>query len=310
MNRPAPLASIVIPAYNERFFPEALASALAQTYAPLEIVVCDDSPGEAIRAACEAARDARVRYVRNPQRLGFAANFTRCFEEARGEYLKFLNDDDRLHPQCVEGLAGALRANSAVTLAFSRRVVIDDAGHRQPDIPATIPLSHIPAFFPGRDLGNLVLANSVNFIGEPSTGLFRKAQLAVEPGSVFRWGAREYHCLADVSLWLRLLANGLAFYTPAPWSDFRIHAGQEQEREEVALGCVLERYWIAQQARAAGYLADSRLWIATLQAARARAAATDFAVASPAVGARVRELRQALDAELARAGAGPEARPL
>ena len=43
-----PLVSILIPAYNERHFGEAFASACTQQGVDLEIVVCDDSPGEAI----------------------------------------------------------------------------------------------------------------------------------------------------------------------------------------------------------------------------------------------------------------------
>ena len=96
-----PLVSILIPAYNERFFAEALASARAQAYPALEIVVLDDSPGEAIERAVRQASDGRVRYARNRERRGFHGNFTACFQQARGEYVKFLNDDDRLLPQCV-----------------------------------------------------------------------------------------------------------------------------------------------------------------------------------------------------------------
>jgi glycosyltransferase involved in cell wall biosynthesis len=292
----APLVSILIPAYNERFFAEALASALGQAYPAIEVVVCDDSGGQSIRGIVDRAADTRVRYVRNPHRLGFGGNFTRCFQEARGEYVKFLNDDDRLHPQCVEGLAEPLQTNAAVTLAFSRRSVIDATGARRPDIPATVALSHIPALFSGRDLGNLVLANSINFIGEPTSVLFRKRDLQLEADSVFRWGEREYHCLADVSLWLRLLARGLAFYTPAPWSDFRIHEGQEQQR--AMLTCVIERYWIACKAREAGYLADPRLWTAALRAARERAVATDSGAASEGAARQLRELVAAIDSDL------------
>jgi glycosyltransferase involved in cell wall biosynthesis len=81
-----PLVSILIPAYNERFFGEAFASARAQEGVALEIVVCDDSPGDSIGATVAAANDARVRYVRNPQRLGFGANFTQCFTLARASW--------------------------------------------------------------------------------------------------------------------------------------------------------------------------------------------------------------------------------
>ncbi len=247
-----PLVSILIPAYNERFFGEAFASACAQDGVELEIVVCDDSPGDSIGRTVAAANDARVRYVRNPANLGFAANFTQCFTLARGELVKFLNDDDRLRPGCVAALSYVLRGNAAVRLVTSRRQPIDRNGARLPDTPATLPIATVPALMLGRDLGDFALAHSVNLIGEPTTTMFRRADVKLEDGLLFRWGGKDYHCLADLSLWLRLLAEGLAYYVAAPMSEFRIHPGQEQHR--VRLACLVERLWIYRQARAAGFL--------------------------------------------------------
>lgn len=266
----APLVSILIPAYNERHFGAALASALAQDGVALEIVVCDDSPGDAIEAAARAPGDARVRYVRNAQRLGFGANFSRCLELARGKLVKFLNDDDRLRPGCVAALASALEANLAVKLATSRRHPIDAEGRRMPDVAATTPLAQVSALMPGRELGDFVLVHSLNLIGEPTTAMFRRADVAPEDGLLFRWGGRDYHCLADLSLWLRLLARGLAYYAAQPLSEFRIHAGQEQQGGALRVGCLEERLWIVRQARVAGFLAAPELHRAALDAVRVR----------------------------------------
>ena len=94
-----PLVSLLIPAYHERFFGEAFASALAQTYPNLEIVVCDDSRGSVIEGIAPTARTRfPVRYERNPERLGAGPNLSRCYALARGAYVKFLNDDDLLEP--------------------------------------------------------------------------------------------------------------------------------------------------------------------------------------------------------------------
>jgi len=253
------LASVLIPAYNERHFGAAFASALQQTYAPLEIVVCDDSPGTAIEETVRRAADARVRYERNPARLGFGANFSRCFELARGDYVKFLNDDDVLRPACVEALAGALAANPATRLATSRRLVIDAADVVQPDVQATSPLCPVSALLAGRELGDFVLSYMVNFIGEPTTALFRRTDVTLEDGRIFRWGGRDYHCLADLGLWLRLLAQGLAYYHAQPLSAMRRHAGQEQDKPEVRVLCLVERLWIVGAARSAGFLATPGL---------------------------------------------------
>jgi hypothetical protein len=305
-----PLVSILIPAYNERFFPEALASARAQAYPALEILVLDDSPGEAIGRAVREASDARVRYARNRERRGFHGNFTACFEQARGEYVKFLNDDDRLLPQCVPVLAGILRINPGVTLATSRRFVIDEAGMRQADRAATVPLSYVSAFVPGSELANFVLMNMLNLIGEPTTAMFRRADLETERGGIFRWDGHDYHCLADLSVWLRLLARGTAFYCAEGLSEYRVHGGQEQASFAGSVSCVLERRLIARRARAAGFLAGPGQYAAALNAARFFALSTDFARAPPDVAHRIREEVRAIDEEIVRAGGEPRASPL
>jgi len=297
MNATLPLVSVCIPAYNGRFFGEALESALAQTWPALEVVVCDDSPGSDIEGMARSRADARVRYVRNPRRLGFHGNFSRCLEVAGGEYIKYLNDDDRLRPRCVETLATILRTNPGVRLAASRRIVIDAQGRPGQDILPTTPISHVSALMFGRDLGDFLLANGVNFLGEPSTGLFRRADLAVEDGVVFRWGGHDYHCLADMALWLRLLAQGLAYYDAGVLSEFRVHEGQEQQGMDYE--CVLERLWIARQARAAGFLGTTALWRAALSAVAGRAKAMrDEPAYEAATRARAGEVFEEALAEL------------
>ncbi|HZZ94004.1 MAG TPA: glycosyltransferase family 2 protein [Usitatibacter sp.] len=297
MNAPLPLVSVVIPAYNERFFGEAFASALAQSWPALEVVVCDDSPGGDIESIVRAAADPRARHVRNPQRLGFARNFSRCLELAQGEYVKFLNDDDRLRPRCVETLVNVMRANPGVRLAASRRIVIDAQGRPAPDILATTPVSHVSALMLGRELGDFMLVNGTNFLGEPSTALFRRADLAIEDGLVFRWGGRDYHCLADMSLWLRLLAKGLAYYEAGVLSEFRMHPGQEQQGMDFE--CAAERLWIARQARTAGFLVTPMLWRTALAAVIARAEALrDATVYAPEMRERALALIDEARAEL------------
>jgi glycosyltransferase involved in cell wall biosynthesis len=251
-----PLVSLLIPAYHEQFFDEALASARCQSYAPLEIVVCDDSPGTRIGVISSSTGDARVRYVRNPVRLGFGGNFTECLHQARGELIKYLNDDDRLKPGCVAVLAGAFHDFAGVTLAASRRSVIDGSGAAVADRQATQPISLATCRIEGRELGNLVLVNSLNLIGEPSAAMFRRSDLVLEDDQLFRWGGRDYHCLADVGLWLRLLAKGAAYYNATALCEYRVHAGQEQRGAAMDVACISERLHIARQARRSGFLPE------------------------------------------------------
>lgn len=259
MSQSTPRASILIPAYNPAFFEQAFRSALAQTCPGIEIVVSDDSPGPDIGVIVKSHSDARVRYVRNEVNLGFAGNFTRCFDLARGAYIKFLNDDDVLHPDCVRRMLAAFDEHTGVTLVTSKRRMINELHQPLPDVSATAPLAAVESRMKGLNLGNHVLRHSVNFIGEPSTVLFRKDAVTLEPGNIFRLGGHDYVCLADLSLWLRLLSRGDAVYFPEVLSLFRIHAGQEQRKPGVALGCIVERYDLVEDARRLGFLETPKL---------------------------------------------------
>ncbi len=251
----APRVSVLIPAYNERFFGEALDSAIAQQGAEIEIVVCDDSPGDAIGKRVKSANDPRVRYVRNDPARGFEGNFTFAVSQARGELVKFLNDDDRLRPECVARLASAFD-DPRIRLATSRRIVIDAAGAQQPDMPATTPISHATCVIEGIEMGDLTLVNGLNLIGEPSTAMFRRSDIEPEAAGLFTWHGQSYHCLADLALWLRLMAKGAVFYCATPLSEYRVHQGQEQRRG-LGLDCITERLDIVRAARGLGYLAKS-----------------------------------------------------
>jgi glycosyltransferase involved in cell wall biosynthesis len=294
----APRVSVLIPAYNAQFFPAAFASARAQAYADLEIVVCDDSPGEAIESVVRAAADPRVRYLRNPERRGFEGNFTECFRQARGELVKFLNDDDLLMPQCVGSLVAAMDFDPRVTLATSRRRVIDAGGQPVQGHLASAPLAHVPCVVPGVSLGDYVLVNSMNFIGEPSTAMFRARDLPLE-GGLFTWAGRSYHCLADLGLWLRLLARGNAFYQSAALSAYRVHGGQQQADEAMDEACIAERAALAHEARRHGFLADEGNYRAAL--ARVRAIAAQWLQQHPQASAtreRIAEVERELGARI------------
>jgi glycosyltransferase involved in cell wall biosynthesis len=269
---PSPRVSILIPAYNERYFAEAFASARAQSYESLEIVVCDDSPGRSIEDEVASAHDARVRYLRNSRRLGFEGNFTECLRQARGELAKFLNDDDRLRPDCVARLAGAFQAHSRLRLATSRRQVIDENGAARADLPATSPVAYASCVIEGFELGDLALVNSLNLIGEPSTVMFRRDDVQAE-GGVFTWGGKSYHCLADLSLWLRLLAKGNAYYHASPLSEYRVHRGQEQRGADMGIDCITERLDLVNEARRAGFLATTPQYRTALSRVEALSAA-------------------------------------
>lgn len=102
------LVSIVMPAYQaERTIGAALASARAQTYPHVEIVVCNDGATDRTRDIV-AGYGPDVRIVDQPNR-GLPAARNAAIAAATGEYIAILDADDLLLPGFVEALMGLLR---------------------------------------------------------------------------------------------------------------------------------------------------------------------------------------------------------
>lgn len=101
-----PKISIVTPAYNaERFIAETMESVLAQTYQLWELlVVLDVKSADSTRAIVQsyANKDPRIRLIEHPQAEGVSSNRNLAIKSAKGEYIAFLDSDDKWHPQKLE----------------------------------------------------------------------------------------------------------------------------------------------------------------------------------------------------------------
>lgn len=230
-----PLVTIAIPAFKPGHFAACLESALAQTYPRLQILVSDDSGNDLLRQiASRLATADRIEWIRNPATLGGRANFIQCIERARGDFIKFLCDDDVLEPDCVERMVEAFRSDPQATLVFSRRQRIDGDGKALSDDHHTEALAEQDCVFRGEALAGAVIALQSNFIGEPSTVMFRRADIAwIRPHYAAFDGHDDIRVVGDIAAWHNLLSQGDAVYIARPLSRFRIHAGQSQARAEV-----------------------------------------------------------------------------
>ena len=106
-----PLVSILFPCFDaERFVGEALDSLLAQTYGKLEILAIDDASGDGTGRILEelAARDDRVRVLRNERNLGLIGTLNRGVAEARGELIARMDADDVAASERIERQVEAL----------------------------------------------------------------------------------------------------------------------------------------------------------------------------------------------------------
>jgi glycosyltransferase involved in cell wall biosynthesis len=109
------LISIIIPAYNaERFIARTLSSALNQTFRDIEVIVVNDGSSDKTQVIVEgfAVNDCRVRLV-NTMNRGVATARNLGIENARGNYVAFLDADDLWHPTKLERQFLALSSHAS-----------------------------------------------------------------------------------------------------------------------------------------------------------------------------------------------------
>ncbi len=97
----SPRVSIGVPVFNgAATIRSALSSLVAQTFGDFELLVSDNASDDETEAICReyAARDTRIRYVRQPSNLGATANFRFLLRESRGEYFMWAAADDTRSP--------------------------------------------------------------------------------------------------------------------------------------------------------------------------------------------------------------------
>ena len=110
------LVSVVIPTYyrNDRL-DAAIESVRAQTHDSIEIIVVDGS-GEGHARPVAEAHD--VRYIAQERDEGPHAARSEGAAAARGAYVNFLDDDDRLHPEKLERQLAAFDADASVGVVY------------------------------------------------------------------------------------------------------------------------------------------------------------------------------------------------
>lgn len=117
-----PKVSIGMPVYNgKRFIREALDSLLAQTFTDFELIISDNASTDGTEAICReyAARDARIRYVRQSVNHGVGTNWQFVLKEAKGDYFMWAADDDRRDHEFLRLATSILDSNQQVGLVFS-----------------------------------------------------------------------------------------------------------------------------------------------------------------------------------------------
>ena len=125
-----PKVSLGLPVFNgENYLSETLDSILCQTFSDFELLISDNASTDNTQQICEeyAHRDARVRYIRQPENMGAAANYDFVFNHSSGRYFKWCAHDDLLGETFLECCVNTLDEDPKAVGAMPKDVQIIDA---------------------------------------------------------------------------------------------------------------------------------------------------------------------------------------
>jgi glycosyltransferase involved in cell wall biosynthesis len=129
--RDRPRVSIGLPVYNgENFLQEALDSLLSQTFSDFELIISDNASTDRTEEICRsyAARDERVRYIRQPFNMGGAPNQNFLLTQARAPLFKWAAHDDLYGAELLERCIEVLDREPEVVLCHADMAIIDADG--------------------------------------------------------------------------------------------------------------------------------------------------------------------------------------
>lgn len=226
------LVSIVIPAYKPAFFEAALASALRQNHDDIEIIVTDDCRDDGIRDIVEKLRPQSrwpIHYSKNDTPLGEPHNIALGVSLARGDYIKFLYDDDILLTDCVRLMFDVMHDSPDIKIVSATRKRIDASGAMLADNLYTAYPFGKNVVLNGPELVSFLAQYPVNFVGEPSAVMCRREDLLafgqdiMSLNQVLIWG------LGDLAMYVKLLRQGNLAMLARPLSCFRVSEQQSSE---------------------------------------------------------------------------------
>jgi glycosyltransferase involved in cell wall biosynthesis len=210
--------SVVIPVHNGMpHLPETLASVLAQTRAPDQIVVVENGSTDGTAAWLTEHAPAGVQIVVQPVLVGAAANWSSAVQSATGDFVKLLCADDVLEPTALEAQAGALERHPAAVLAASQRTIVDNWGAT---IARNRGLGRLRGQVDGREVTRACALRGQNLLGEPCCVMFRRSAIDRH----LPWDDSLPYAI-DLDMYSRVLADGPAVAVRESLARFRMASG-------------------------------------------------------------------------------------
>ena len=206
MNRLA--ISVIVPTYNRAaLLQEALASVLAQTRVPDEVIVIDDgSTDETPQVLAQFAAPVKVITQEN---LGRSVARNRGLDTARGDLIAFLDSDDLLLPKGIARRTEILEAMPHIDVVHGDVQLIGHDGQPRGRFSQVYPVPRPSGMvFPHLICRNFIVLSSLMFRRTPATQALR-FDPAVEPAE-------------DYDFWVRLAPHCQFLYLDETLASYRL----------------------------------------------------------------------------------------
>ncbi|MDE2179509.1 MAG: glycosyltransferase family 2 protein [candidate division NC10 bacterium] len=263
-----PIVTVIIPTRNRLLLlQEAVASVQAQTLQDWELIVVDDASEDATWTWLQTIAGPRIRPIRLEKHSERSAARNAGLAEAGGEFVLFLDDDDRLRPRALERLLAALTRHLDAIAAVGARCYFGDVPREwRPSHPhVTLKRQVWPdvmfGWCPGQGAA-LIQRRELDRVGGYNSEMAR---------------AEDHH------LWLRLSAAGPVVLVPHVVVDVRVHPARAPHESHPLVDQVrqaqIERLRGPEREHALRVLAARSLWLrasAALARGRYRAALADL----------------------------------
>jgi glycosyltransferase involved in cell wall biosynthesis/SAM-dependent methyltransferase len=231
--------SVCIPVYNGALYVrQAIQSVVNQTVTPHEIVISDSGSSDRTEDIVrEEARRTKIKTTILPTKTpGMVANWNSTVRAASGKYIKFLFQDDLLHPDCLEKMVTVAESDNRIGLVFAPRVLLVEPSAEEDPLTKWLEryqnlssaFGELKTSQPGSLLlrSQKLLQEPFNKIGEPTAVLIRTCVL--HDVGFFN----ERMCqLVDMEMWVRLMAISHVGYVSEPLISVRIHLQRASTRQ-------------------------------------------------------------------------------
>lgn len=217
--------TILITTYNRLdYLKRAINSAMNQTL-KCEVLVVDDYSDDGTIQYLKSLSN-QVRWYQNTENLGHANSVNKGVEISKGKWIKLLDDDDYLAPNCIEEIFKIIEKSPSAIICSFQAINVDE---NEQKIGITRKLSHEEnCLIKQEDIHYLMLFDKLPF-GTPVQVAFTKDAFVKSGG----WNSKFNYCYDDIESWVKIAQFGDAIIINKPLAYRTIWSGGNNQKYSI-----------------------------------------------------------------------------